>query len=283
MGKTRIAAVAAGVVLMAGLTACGSDKGDSGGGDAKGGGGSPVQGALAALQKASKATDKQSSTVADGEQKMTVEGKPVTMKMRGRFDWSSGGMQGEADIVTNGTPTQARYLSDAMYSKLPQPVQGKQWIKMEYDAMAKQNASGALLKDQLQNNNPARSVELLLASGKVKSAGTETVRGQKATRYTGTLSLSELVRMQSKDLSESDKKALEQQFKQTGMESEKIDLWIDENDLLVKKREVAEGSESQMENTVYYSDYGTEVEVSAPPASQVLDGSQANSGGTGLS
>ncbi|NSC23331.1 hypothetical protein FM076_20135 [Streptomyces albus subsp. chlorinus] len=281
MRKTRMAAVAAGAALIAGLTACGSEKADGGGDDAKGGG-SPVQGALAALKKASTATDKQNSAVADGVQTMTLEGKPVTSKMKGSFDWSSGGMQGQADITTNGTPTEARYLSDAMYSKMAQPVQGKQWLKVDYEAMAKKNATGALLKDQLQNNNPARSVQLLLASGKVKSAGTETVRGQKATRYTGTLTLSELVRMQSKDLKESEKQALEQQFKQNGMESEKIDLWIGEGDLLVKKCEVAKGTKSSTENTVYYSDYGTKVDVSPPPASQTLDSTELGSGAGGL-
>ncbi|MGY1437412.1 hypothetical protein [Streptomyces reniochalinae] len=96
---------------------------------------------------------------------------------------------------------------------------------------------------------------------------------------------SELVRMQSKDLKESDKKALEAQFKKQGITEEKIDLWIDENDLLVKKEESfeAEGGSSS-ENTVFSSDYGTEVEVSAPPPSQTLDSSQVNgSSGAGLS
>ncbi|MDJ1138181.1 hypothetical protein [Streptomyces iconiensis] len=277
---------------MAGLTACGSDGGSDGDKAGSGGGkkegGSLAQGAMAALQKASTNTEKQQSAKADGVQKQTVQGKSIESKMKGSFDWSSQGIQGNAEITMDGAgaqgagggqATQARYLSDAMYMKMATPVKGKQWLKYGYDAMAeKGGASGAMLKDQLQNNNPARSVQLLLASGKVKSVGSETVRGQKATHYTGTLKLSELVKMQSKDLKESDKKALEQQFKQQGLEKEKIDLWIGEDDLLVKKREAAKSSNGGFDNTVFYSDYGTKVDVTAPPAGQTMSFEEAMAG-----
>ncbi|WP_369201373.1 hypothetical protein [Streptomyces sp. PU-14G] len=271
MRSTRIAAVAAGVALMTGLTACGSEKAGGGGGDDAKGGGSAVQGALAALKKASTATEKQNSAKASGVQKQSaVPGKTLEVKTEGAFDWSSGGIQGEAQVTVAGQQSEVRYLSDGMYMKSAKQTGGKPWSKIDYDELAKQGPSGALMKDQAQNNNPARSVQLLLASGKVKAMGEETVRGKKTTHYTGTLTLSELVRMQSKDLSESDKKALEKQFKQAGLEKEKIDLWIDEDDLLVKKREVAKTAKGTgSDGTVYYSDYGTEVDVQAPPASQV--------------
>ncbi len=75
MQKTRIAAAAAGVVLTAGLTACGgSDSGGdggSGGGGSKAGG-SPLQGTLVELRKASTATEKQQSAKVDGVQKQTT-------------------------------------------------------------------------------------------------------------------------------------------------------------------------------------------------------------------
>ncbi|MEU5833234.1 hypothetical protein ABZ820_06030 [Streptomyces diacarni] len=285
MRSTRMAAVAAGVALMTGLTACGSEQADGGGGDEAKGGGSAVQGALAALKRASTATEEKNSAAADGVQKTTTQGKTMSSELKGAFDWSSGGIQGEVEATADGSATTIRYLSDAMYMKLQKPMQGKQWVKTDYETMAEQSASGAMLKDQMQNNNPARSVQLLLASGKVKSAGTETVRGAEATHYSGTLTPSELVRMQSKDLKESDKKALEQQFEKQGITEEKIDLWIDENDLLVKKEESFETKDgSSSENTVFYSDYGTEVEVSAPPASQTLESSRMKaSGGAELS
>lgn len=288
--KTQIAAVAAGIALMASLTACGSegggsDKADGGKGGKEGGG--LAQGAMAALKRASTNTDKQQSAKADGIQKQTIQGKQVEAKSKGSFDWSSQGIQGNAEITMDGAgaqsagggqPTEARYTADAMYMKMGTPVKGKQWLKYDYDAMAKQGAAGAMLKDQLQNNNPARSVQLLLASGKVKAVGSETVRGAKATHYTGTLKLSELIKMQSKDLKASERKTLEQQFKQQGLKKQKIDLWIDGDDLLVKKRESAKSNDGGFDNTVFYSDYGTKVDVTAPAAGETMTVDEAMAG-----
>ncbi|MBQ0866768.1 hypothetical protein ACH4RA_29690 [Streptomyces smyrnaeus] len=282
MRKTRMAATAAGIALIAGLTACGGEKADGGNGSGGGGneakgGDSALQGALAALKKASTATDKQHSAKVEGVNKQTSQGRTMSTRMKGAFDWSGGGMKGEADLTMGGGAQSAKaiYLPDAMFV---QPAAGapggKKWMKYDYDTLAeKGGASGAMLKDQMQNNNPARSVQLVLASGKVKALGTETVRGKKTTHYSGTISVSELTRMQSKDLSEKDLQALEQQFKQQGLKKEKIDLWIDENDLLVKKHEVAKSTDGAtgIDATNYYTDYGTSVEVTAPPAGETTD------------
>ena len=264
---------------MAGLTACGSDGGDGGDKGGEGGGkkagGSPAQSALAALKAASTTTDQQKSARVDGDQKQTAQGQAMNSTMKGAFDWSKGGMTGEAEITMGGgaamgagnKPMQARYLPDAMFAQMPSgPAQGK-WIKYDYDALAKKaGPSGAYMKDQIQNNNPARSVQILLATGKVKAVGSESVRGVKATHYTGDVKMSDMTRMQSKDLSESDLKAMEQQFKQQGLTKERIDLWIDDKDLLVKKRETAKNKQgsTSVDNTVYYTDYGTDVNVTEP-------------------
>ncbi|NGO66931.1 hypothetical protein G5C65_00830 [Streptomyces sp. SB3404] len=271
---------------MAGLTACGSDgDGGSSGGSSKAGGSSseggkkdgdsPVRSALTALQAASKTTQKQESAKVEGDQKQTARGASMRSRSEGSFEWAGSGMTGTAEITTEGSaagaaggrPMQARYLKDAMYTQLPAgPYEGK-WVKYDYDVLAqKGGASGAYLKDQIQNNNPARSVQLLLATGKVKAVGKESVRGVQATHYTGVVELGELTRSQSQELSESDLKALEQQFRQLGLTKERIDLWIDDKDLLIKKREVARSStgSTDVDNTVYYSDYGTPVNVSAP-------------------
>ncbi|WP_432107459.1 hypothetical protein [Streptomyces sp. AA1529] len=289
MRKTRAAAAAAGIALIAGLTACGSEKanGDGSGGGADKAGGSALQGALAALKKASTATDNQNSAKVEGVNNQTVQGKSMKTQMEGAFDWSGGGMKGEADLTMGGAGNQsakARYLPDAMYVRPASGAPGgKPWMKYDYDVLAKKGgASGAMLKDQMQNNNPARSVQLVLASGKVKALGTETVRGKKATRYSGTISVNELTRMQSKDLSEKDLDALEKQFKQQGLEKEKIELWIDEDDLLVKKHETAKNADgsTSIDATNYYSDYGTSVKVTAPPASETTDAAAMLNGGT---
>ncbi|MCF6523536.1 hypothetical protein [Streptomyces sp. JJ36] len=285
--RTRIVAVAAGVLLTAGLTACGSEKS---GGDGDGGGSDRVDSLspIAALQKASDSTDEQKSAAVEGT---TTQGTPrgeQTTTMEGAMDWSGGGMTGEMSVVqrggivagspVDGKPTPTRYLEDAYYVNMGDEFAstaggGAHWIKYDYDKLAeKLGPAGAFMKDQLQNNNPSRSVDLLLATGEVKKVGTETVRGEQTTHYRGSFKVAELARMQSQDLSEADLQALQDQLETMGMEKETIDLWIDEDDLLVKKREKADStSGTDFDSTVYYSDYGTAVTVEAPAESDWVD------------
>ncbi|MFF8314046.1 LolA-like protein [Streptomyces lydicus] len=271
MRSTRIAAVVAGVVMVAGLTACNGGKSDNAGGNGGGAGSnqSPLEAALASLKTASQQTDGKKSAEVDG----TVKNGPSTQTMKGAMDWSQG-MRMDVTITQPagpmaGKPTKALYTPTAMFMGIP--IQGKSWIKYDYDALAKKlGPSGALLKDQMNNNNPNRAMELLISSGKVKEAGKEDVRGVQATHYTGTLSVSELTRMQSKNVSEKDLTALEQQLKAAGTKNETIDLWISSENLLVKKREQIAGAKT-FDSTVYYSHYGTKVTVTEPPASETVD------------
>lgn len=288
MRQRRIAAVAAGVVLMAGLTACGgsSDSGDGGSGGSQDKAKlSPVEAALAELKQASESTQEQNSAkVVSDQTQGTPQGEMAT-KSEGSIDWSGGGTTAEMTVTqkgsgsgmpSSGKPMPARYTEDAMYINLGDEFaassgKGKHWMKYDYDKLAEQGGpSGALVKDQMQNNNPARSVDLLLASGKVKKVGSDTVNGVRTDHYSGTIKVSELARMQSKNLSERELDQLADQLEQQGFETETVDLWIDEDDLLVKKQETAKGKYGDMDSTVHYTDYGTKVSVEAPPASDTM-------------
>ncbi|MFI0777839.1 hypothetical protein [Streptomyces sp. NPDC021212] len=277
---------------MAGLTACGSDKSD---GDKAGGngdsGGQSVGSPLAALKLASQRTDEQHSAKVDGSTQMGTQ----SSELSGAMDWADG-MNANMTITQKGgaiasspiagKPLQARYTPDAMFMNMgdefaQQAGGGKHWIKYDYDALAqKAGASGAFLKDQMQNNNPSRSVQLLMASGKVKKVGSEDVKGAETTHYTGTVKVSELTKMQSKDMSQSDLDALQKQMEQSGMETETIDLWIDSKNLLVKKREQAKSNNGPYDSTVFYSDYGTKVTVQEPSSSDTVSFDQM-AGGAG--
>ncbi|MFD7665541.1 hypothetical protein [Streptomyces sp. NPDC059788] len=279
MRTARITALAAGVVMMAGLTACGGkDGGDKAGGDNAAGGGSPVQAAVAALRTASEKTGSENSAKVEGTNKLGQ----ATQTIKGEMDWSNG-IRMNAEITQQGSalgggkPMKAVYTPQAMFMNLN--LGGKPWMKYDYDALAKQSAAGALIKDQMQNNNPTRAMELVIASGKAKKVGTEDVRGVQATRYTATIDVAELSRMQaSKNFSEKDMKSLEDMLKQTGTKNETIDLWIGQDNLLVKKREQAKNNQGGLDSTVFYSDYGTKVTAQEPPASQVLDASKLGAG-----
>jgi hypothetical protein len=265
---------------MAGLTACGGEEsGDDG--KAADRAGQSLGSPLAALKLASQRTDAQHSANVEGTTRMGQ----ATSEMSGVMDWADG-IQGNMTITqkggavastpVEGKPLQARYTPDAMFMNMgeefaAQAGDGKHWIRYDYAALAEQGPSGAFLKDQMQNNNPSRSVQMLLATGKVKSVGSEDVRGVKATHYRGTVKVSEIAKTQSEDLSQSDLDALEKQLKTSGMDTETIDLWVDGDNLLVKKREQAQSNNGAYDSTVFYSDYGTKVTVQEPSASDTTD------------
>ncbi|KUL38091.1 hypothetical protein ADL22_19100 [Streptomyces sp. NRRL F-4489] len=261
--------------MMAGLTACngGGDKSAGTGGGAGGGSNdaagakSPLEAALASLKTAAQQTGGKKSAKIDGTQKTAMG----TRTMKGAMDWSNG-INMTLDItqtggpMASGKPQKALYTPQAMYINMGMPVGGKNWLKYDYDALAKKGPAGALMKDAMQNNDPVKSVDLLIASGKVQEAGKEDVRGVQATHYTGKVDVAEMAKMQSKSLSAADLQALEAQLKKAGATTETIDLWIGPDNLLVKKREQVDGTQGT-DSTVFYSDYGTKVTVTPPPAS----------------
>ena len=82
---------------------------------------------------------------------------------------------------------------------------------------------------------------------------------------------------------------LKKQLGQAGVTTETVGIWVDDQDLLVKKVEKADMTAGAMTSTAYYSDYGTKVTAVAPPAGDTKDfkdlmraGGTAG-GGTGVS
>lgn len=279
------------VAVAAALTsvaACGgSDDGGTGkdSGKTQSRGGSVVKvDPIAALVAVQKKTGQAHSARIDGT---TTMGSAMSAKQQGAIDWSDG-ITGTLKITSTGGAMadsmkqlgsdgsmEARYLKDGyvvdMGDAMAQQTGGKRWISYSYDDMAKlSGAAGAAMKDQMQNSTPEQGVKSLLASGDVKKVGQEDVRGVSATHYSGTVDVAELTAKNSK-LDAEETAQLKEQLAASGITTEKIDIWVDENDLLVKKTERGDMQTGELNSTVYYSDYGVKVSVEAPPASQTVD------------
>ncbi|MFJ3303589.1 hypothetical protein ACIPSA_10740 [Streptomyces sp. NPDC086549] len=290
------------VTALTGVAACGtSDSSGSGKEDKAGGKSTTHVSPIAALRSAEKSTDKADSAKVRSS---TTIGSVMSMKADGAFSWG-GGLKGTLTITyTGGTTAQtmrqlgstsmeARYLSDAYYAKMSdkfaQQAGGKHWIRYAYDDLAKLGGgSGTYLKDQMQNTTPNQSVKLLLASGDVKKVGEEKVSGVNATHYSGTVNVADLAG-KSSNLSASQLADLKKQLTQAGVSTETVDIWVNDQDLLVKKVEKADMAAGRMVQTAYYSDYGVKVTAEKPPVSDTKDftdlvkSSGTVAGGTGTS
>jgi hypothetical protein len=270
---------------LASVAACGSSgsSGGSGKDDKAVGKGTTRVSPIAALRSAEQSTDKADSAKVESS---TVMGSLMSMDAKGNLGWSdgisgtltmtyTGGTMADTMRAAGSTSMEARYLRDAYYAKMGEKFAaqagGKHWIKYVYDDLAKLGgSSGAYLKDQMQNSTPNQSVKLLLASGDVKKVGAESVRGQQTTHYSGTVNVADLASKNS-NLTASQLDSLKKQLTAAGVSTEQVDIWINAQDLLVKKVEKGQMSSGQYTQTAYYSDYGVKVNATVPPASDTED------------
>ncbi|MEU7579681.1 hypothetical protein AB0B50_18965 [Streptomyces sp. NPDC041068] len=288
MNSTTMRRVGLSIAVAAALTgvaACGS--GDSGGSSDKADGDKDKGGIsvspIAALRSVEKSTDKADTARIDGS---TTMGTQTSMDMKGVMGWSDG-ITGKMTVTfTGGTQAQQmeqlgqtkidyRYLKNGFYANMgdkfaAQAGGGKHWLEYDYATLAElSGAAGEAFQDQMQNTTPNQSVKMLLASGDVKRVGEEKVRGTQATHYSGTVDIADFT-AKSADLDKGKMSELKKQFEQAGMSTETIDIWVNDDDLLVKKIEKAETKNGDFSQTAYYSDYGTPLSVQKPPASDTM-------------
>ncbi|MER6470345.1 hypothetical protein [Streptomyces collinus] len=273
----RVGLSVAVVTALTGLAACGSDKGDKAVGKSV-----TDMSPLAALRSAEQSTDKAESAKVRSS---TSLGDTMSMTADGALAWG-GGLKGNLTITYTGgkmadamrqagsTSMQARYLPDAYYAKMSDKFAqqfGKHWIRYAYDDLAKLGGgSGAYIKDQMQNTTPNQSVKLLLASGDVKKVGREKVSGTDATHYAGTVDVADLAGKNG-NLTAEQLAGLKKQLGQAGITTETVDIWVNDQSLLVKKIEKASTANGVMTSTAYYTDYGVKVSAEAPPAGDTKD------------
>ncbi|MFJ9414791.1 hypothetical protein ACIRPT_11555 [Streptomyces sp. NPDC101227] len=273
MRSTRMTAIAAGVVIMvAGLSAC-NDKGGDGdkaggstggssstGGSTGGSGSSSSSGVADALKAAQSATDAKKTVQVDTTKKMGTG----TATSKGGVDWNDG-VQMNVEISMSGgkgKPMKTLYTKDAVYTNLGMAIGGKSWMKTSFADLAKK-PGGAATQELVATAKPSQSIEWLLTAKDLKAVGKEDVKGVEATHYSGTISYD----VEAKGLSPEAQEALKKQLAASKVKSQKLDIWIDSENLLVKQQAESGGSTG----TSYYSGYGTKVDVTPPPASDVME------------
>lgn len=278
----RVGTGAAAVALMS-VAACSGGGGGSGTEGKRAGGvtkGSPV----AALQQVREKTGTAQSARIEGTTEM---GDAISVKQSGTVGWADG-LTGSLTITyTGGTmakalkaggsdgTVQARYLKDEYYANMGDAfaadIGGKHWIRYGYKDLAELGGpAGDVLKEQVQNSTPEQGVKSLLAAGDVQKVGQEDIRGVSATHYSGTVDVAELTG-RTAALDAEQLTALKEQLSAAGITTQTVDIWVDANDLLVKKTERGETANGAFNSTVFYSDYGTDVFAEKPPAADTVD------------
>lgn len=283
--KKAVGAVLAALLLAGGATAC--ENGDGAKKKDNGASAAPSQAAkkpgeaapAAYLEKTKKKSEEITSlgyTMAGKAGGQSIAGE-VAMRLKPAMAMS---MKMDSPEQP-GAKVEMRLVDGAMYMG----SDGK-WLKFDLKALAPEQAKELdSLGSAPQGQNPADTAGSLSASKDLKKVGEETIDGQKTTHLAGTVTLDELKALsatstpEAKDRQEKNAKALEEQ----GIKSLTMDIWIDEADQAKQVRTRGQGTSGPMDITIKFKDINKPVEVSAPPADQIVDLAEMmkGSGGTG--
>jgi hypothetical protein len=260
----------AGVGLAAGaalaLSACGGQPAASGGqGSQQGqqgsqesqqsaqqpstGGGNVLAAAYHATQSANSAKIALNSTTGVGGKTVHVNGHGVAQFKPPKLD---------LHISAAGHKTEERLLDKTAYVKTSQ---GK-WLKVDLSKLVGRQGAA---------QSPTETLSYLRgASDQVTKLGPKTIDGTKTTGYKATVDLDKVA---SKESSSQAKKGIQHLEKLTGSHTLPIKVWIDGKHRVVREKINlqlhARGKNITSATTVTFTDYGTPVHVTKPPASQI--------------
>jgi hypothetical protein len=260
------------VALAVGLTACGGD-------------------ALSLDPVASAAT----KTVEAGSSRvefnvaMKVGGDSVDMTGSGAFDYREA--RGTATYrmqlpMVGEVGMDMRMVGTKVFLRMPESLAGagltggKEWIGMDVGKSLEQAGLGGL--DLTQQQDPTQTLQYLrAASTGVEEAGSATVRGAETTRYTGRLDFRKALDagIEKLELSPAERQRARQGMKlmldQLGAGGVPFEVYVDDDGLLrrmaMDMKMKVQGEQVTMAMRMDYFDFGVDVNVQAPPASDVFD------------
>ncbi len=255
-----LAALALGTALLAGC-----------GGSGGGGGGSTEQAQdLDELLQASAASTAESgSSKVSVSSTTTVADQEVVFAGEGAFDHDAGtgelsfSVPGADGTAGGGGTIEERIVGDDLYLALPQ--------QPGFYKVALSEVAGTSLGS---STDPTAALQALQGLTDVEEVGEAEVRGATTTHYRGTLDVSQAVEAATG----SAKEVLE-----TSLSSAKtvpFEAYLDEEGRLVKlvqtislaASEATQGNAVESSTVLELFDFGTAVDVTAPPAAEVRDG-----------
>jgi hypothetical protein len=208
-----------------------------------------------------------------------VGGKTVSVTGTGAIDFSTSAVQLDMNESVAGQQVslQGIFLGGIVYESIPeigQVVPGKSWLSIDLSSLA--NAAGQTGAVDLGSNPIATLHQLTLQGNTVTDLGPSTVDGQSVESYSVAVDPSAV----QNDLASADLPAwLKQAVSQVQVGGITNRVYIDGGGNLVRETAMVTvhlpgGDAVSTNQSMDFSDYGTAVSISAPPADQVVSFSQ---------
>jgi hypothetical protein len=188
----------------------------------------------------------------------------------------AGGAAGAADdwkgeLVLDGSDLShlVEYVKLPVFSKLVPG--GKPWLEIDLDELGKlQGVDIPQLLQSVGTQDPSRALQMLQAIGHVREVGTAQVDGVETTEYAGTIDPRKVIAKLSKTA------GLAQIFEGLGSRQIPVEAWIDGDGYVRKLDEsfsmqVPKAGRMDLRLETTFSDFGTPVSITVPPADQTTD------------
>jgi uncharacterized protein DUF2510 len=203
-----------------------------------------------------------------------ADGATVNATGTGGIDFTQNAMQMDLSMDAGGQTIdlQAEYLGGTVYESIPQIPDiepGKSWISMDLSSMKSVSGTGASGSLSVQGN-PAEMLRMLSQHGNtVAPIGASTVGGVSVQGYAVTISAAK-IRSELANVPD----WMRSTASNVGFKAIDYKVYIDDEGLLrrttISMGLTADGTSVTMNEFLDFSDYGSPVNVSAPPADQVV-------------
>ncbi|MEV6623465.1 hypothetical protein AB0M83_43965 [Amycolatopsis sp. NPDC051106] len=284
MRKTTL--VAAGAALVLTLTACSTsgtaEPAGAGNQTQAGGGGllaSPFTDAIQ-LASASKQGTEQSKSA-----KFSMEGSAAgqTLSATGAMAFDGANTKFSMTSTAAGETTEMRMVDKVMYIKLPADQQkqmgtDKSWAKISADGTDPvSQAMGSALSQSAEQSDPSKILDQVSKAGRIISSDQTQLNGEQVNHYKVELDIAKALDQFTGQIPAAAREQVNEKLKGKDLKIP-AELWLNKDNLPVQvtmdqgpMMQALGAPAGDAKFTMKYSDWGTQVDVTAPPADQVVD------------
>ncbi len=285
MRKTTLV-VASAAVLALTLTACSGNSGTAqpaaAGSQTQAEGGilaSPFTDAIQLASASKQGTEKSKSA------KFTMEGSAAgqTISATGAMAMDGANTKFSMTSTAAGETTEMRMVDKVMYIKLPADQQkqmgtDKSWAKISADGDDPiSQALGSSLSQSAEQSDPSKMLDQISKTGRIISSDQTELNGEKVNHYKVELDVAKAVDQFTGSLPAASRDKLTEMLKGKDVKIP-AELWLNKDNLPVQvtmdqgpMMQALGAPAGDAKFTMKYSDWGTTVDVTAPPADQVVD------------
>ncbi|WP_024874840.1 hypothetical protein [Saccharomonospora piscinae] len=257
---------AGGVALALALSACGGDS-DSNSADG-GSGGNANNAQFSDISQLVASAQEQASVSKSSKFSMEMDMAGMKMQANGEGVYDGADTRMRMTMNMQGMDIDMIFVDQTMYMQMPEnmnPDPSKPWIKVTEDASA---AMGQNFDQMTEQNDPTKMLEQIeQAGGKITNTEQTQLDGQDVTHYTIEMDLSKASGMMGGDAGAAasfpEGTMIPMELYLTG-DNLPVQIVMDMSSLSEQF-----GGTGNMKMVMKYSDWGTPVEVEAPPAEQV--------------